>query len=121
MAHEWTPERVAALITLWQDGSCASDIGRRLGVTKNAVIGKAFRLQLPKRRVGTSGQQPDDEPVLRLDRLDSGMCSWPVGATDDDSFYFCGAATVSGKPYCAAHCREAYVPVDRTRKKAAVG
>ena len=50
MTQEWTPERAAALITLWTEGICASEIGRRLSVTKNAVIGKAFRLQLPKRR-----------------------------------------------------------------------
>ena len=44
VTQEWTPERTAALITWWNEGICASEIGRRLSVTKNAVIGKAFRL-----------------------------------------------------------------------------
>ena len=42
VTQEWTPERAAALITWWNEGICASEIGRRLSVTKNAVIGKAF-------------------------------------------------------------------------------
>ncbi len=124
MTQEWTPERTAALITLWNDGVCASEIGRRLGVTKNAVIGKAFRLQLAKRRQAPSSASapaPADETgVIRLDRLGANMCSWPMPSQESGDYHFCGAPTVPGKPYCVAHCREAYVPAPRI-KKAAVG
>lgn len=91
VTQEWTPERAAALITWWNEGICASEIGRRLSVTKNAVIGKAFRLQLPKRRA-LSPTQSNDQSVIRLERLGVGMCSWPLGATDGSGFHFCGSA-----------------------------
>lgn len=46
---EWTPERTNALMALWDEGLSTAEIGRRLGVTKNAVVGKVHRLGLPKR------------------------------------------------------------------------
>jgi len=46
---EWTPERTNALIALWDEGHSTAEIGRRLGVTKNSVVGKVHRLRLPKR------------------------------------------------------------------------
>jgi hypothetical protein len=45
----WTEERVDQLTQLWIEGLSASEIGRRLEVSKNAVIGKAHRLGLPSR------------------------------------------------------------------------
>jgi GcrA cell cycle regulator len=119
MRQEWTPERAAALIAWWNEGVRASEIGRRLSVTKNAVIGKAFRLQLPKRRP-SSPAQSDDEVVIRLERLGAGMCSWPLVAAGEDGFHFCGAAAVRGKPYCPTHCKLAYLPAARNRRAAAV-
>ena len=49
-AVEWTPERIKILIALWEEGLPTSEIGRRLGVTKNAVVGKVHRLGLKKRQ-----------------------------------------------------------------------
>ncbi len=46
---EWTEETVACLRGLWSEGLPTAEIGRRLGITKNAVIGKAHRLVLPPR------------------------------------------------------------------------
>ena len=43
---EWTEERVEVLKTLWTEGNTASEVSRRLGVTRNAVIGKVHRLGL---------------------------------------------------------------------------
>ena len=34
----WTPERIEALTKLWEEGVTTAEIGRRIGVTKNAVI-----------------------------------------------------------------------------------
>lgn len=105
---EWTPERIAALIALWNESLPTSEIGRRLGITKNAVIGKVHRLGLTKRR---PSQKVEIEParLIRLDSLSSSMCSWPVGNPGEDSFHFCGEAVVAGKPYCARHCAVAYI------------
>src|SRR5512132_4288266 len=119
MTQEWTPERAAALIALWNKGVCASEIGRQLCVTKNAVIGKAFRLQLSKRRL-SSPTQADDQSVIRLERLGVGMCSWPLGATNEDGFHVCGAAAIRGKPYCPMHCKLAHLPSAKNRSAAAV-
>lgn len=47
----WTDDRVANLKTLWADGLSCEQIARRLGggLSRNAVIGKAGRLNLPPR------------------------------------------------------------------------
>lgn len=46
---EWDDTRVASLRQLWDEGHSTAEIGRRLGVSKNAVVGKAHRLDLPAR------------------------------------------------------------------------
>ena len=47
---EWTDDRVALLSKLWvADERTATQCARELGVTRNAVIGKVFRLGLTKR------------------------------------------------------------------------
>lgn len=46
----WTPERIAKLEELWAEGLSTAEIGRRLGVSKNAVVGKAHRMKLPGRQ-----------------------------------------------------------------------
>lgn len=46
---DWTPEQIADLMRLWNDGLSTSEIGKRLGITKNAVVGKAHRLHLSAR------------------------------------------------------------------------
>lgn len=45
----WTDERIHELTRLWDSGHSASHIGKLLGISKNAVIGKAHRLKLPAR------------------------------------------------------------------------
>jgi GcrA cell cycle regulator len=50
MTVEWTPKRTESLIKLWKSGVPTSEIGRKLKVTKNAVVGKAHRLGLPGRQ-----------------------------------------------------------------------
>ncbi len=47
----WSDDRVEAMKKLWADGLSASQIANELGgLTRNAVIGKAHRLGLMKRR-----------------------------------------------------------------------
>ncbi len=45
----WTPERIDELTKLWETGHSASAIGKILGVSKNAVVGKAHRMKLQAR------------------------------------------------------------------------
>ena len=35
-------------------------------------------------------------------------CSWPMGDPKQPGFHFCGEEAVPGRPYCAAHCSQAY-------------
>ena len=80
---EWTEEAIAKLRTLWAEGLSTAEIGRRLNISKNAVVGKAHRLNLPPRPSPirrTEGQTaaraecaqarpgPDLAAALRLDR-----------------------------------------------------
>jgi GcrA cell cycle regulator len=46
---DWTQEQIADLMRLWNEGLSTSEIGKRLGITKNAVVGKAHRLHLSAR------------------------------------------------------------------------
>ena len=46
---EWTDETITRLKTLWAEGLSTAEIGRRLNISKNAVVGKAHRINLPSR------------------------------------------------------------------------
>lgn len=46
---DWTPEQISELTRLWGEGLTTSEIGKRLGISKNAVVGKAHRLHLAAR------------------------------------------------------------------------
>lgn len=62
----WTTQRVQQLTTLWASGLSGSAIASEMGgLTRNAVIGKANRLQLPTRT--KKGHRP---PRVRHPRTD---------------------------------------------------
>jgi GcrA cell cycle regulator len=69
---EWTPEVVLSLRQLWDEGHSTAEIGRRLGLSKNAIVGKAHRLDLPSRpspirtEGGSTPRPPRRPPVPRL-------------------------------------------------------
>ena len=46
---EWTEESIRLLTAFWAEGLSTAEIGRRLGISKNAVVGKAHRLELSAR------------------------------------------------------------------------
>lgn len=46
---DWTAEAIERLRALWAEGHSTAEIGRRMGISKNAVVGKAHRLNLPPR------------------------------------------------------------------------
>ena len=45
----WDDETIRQLRALWAEGHSTAEIGRRLGVSKNAIVGKAHRLELDAR------------------------------------------------------------------------
>ena len=61
---EWSEEVITQLRALWADGLSTAEIGRRLGVTKNAIVGKAHRLDLAA-RPSPIRRDPDAEPARR--------------------------------------------------------
>lgn len=46
---DWTEEAIGRLRALWAEGLSTAEIGRRMGISKNAVVGKAHRLNLSAR------------------------------------------------------------------------
>jgi len=46
---DWSAEAIERLRALWAEGHSTAEIGRRMGISKNAVVGKAHRLNLPAR------------------------------------------------------------------------
>lgn len=146
---EWSEEVIAKLRVLWGEGHSTAEIGRRLNISKNAVVGKAHRLNLPPRpspiRRGAEGAarpQPPRRtqgptlpplassmnapaPALRpiipapKQTLRAAPCCWPIGEPGKPSFHFCNADSVPGKPYCEDHANIAYVRVRDRREDAA--
>ena len=115
----------------------AKQIAELLGVTKNAVIGRAKRLGLSRtkearvkshkplspfgswRRKGWDRIQrmfrPRPEPVtivsipggISIMELTGSTCRWPVSGTGADMMY-CGGEVHKEKSYCLKHCQVAY-------------
>ena len=104
----WTTEKVEKLRELWGKGNTASEIAQILGgVTRNAVIGKAHRLNLSgkiqtKKNLSSKTNnnqnkvsrkdlrrgkfksliiEKDFEPEnpKQLEELDENSCKWPIG------------------------------------------
>lgn len=132
--NSWTEERLEKLKILWNEGLSISQIGEEMGVTRNAIAGKAHRLGLPKRQSPISKSsaksaskaaaksapkaapaeelKPTKELPLRLAlrniHWSRSKCMWPTGDPKTVSFSFCGERIEPGKPYCSEHCALAY-------------
>lgn len=123
----WTLERVAELERLWATGATTAEIGRKLNVSKNAVVGKTHRLGLPgrpspiKRGVAKPAKavslppQPQRPTVVKYH---GPPCQWPFGDPGTEDFHFCGAPAIPERPYCDEHCKLAYVRSDRHTRAA---
>jgi len=105
MDSVWTPDRVEQLAHLWRQGYSTAEIGRRLGLTKNAVVGKAHRLELNPR---PSPLKIVPKPRVIVD-FAGPSCSWPIGHPGEKNFHFCGDKPIAGKPYCGPHAALAYI------------
>lgn len=133
----WTDEQTERLRKMWLDGYRAADIGAELGVSKNAVIGRAHRMGLATHksaprilrpagpRLPRSTKPPAPKPVgvkitdaipappvrpVTITDLESRHCRW----IRDDGLY-CGGDKVVGS-YCGSHARRAYVQRDQLQK-----
>lgn len=132
----WTDERVNTLRELWGNGKSASEIAKILGggISRNAVIGKAHRLNLSgrpspiKRKPTSVAERPRPAPVMApkpkvvapepettapaggatILSLTERMCRWPIGDPRTPQFRFCGCAVAPGETYCSKHAAVAY-------------
>ena len=119
----WTPERIAEVTRLWSEGLTTAEIVKVVGITKNAVVGKAHRLGLPPRpspirRKGGGGvtlprpvPKAPVKPMRQIALSTSGACcKWPFGHPGEEDFRFCGSLALVNKPYCPEHYQMAYLP-----------
>jgi len=136
----WNEEKVEKLKELWGKGKTASQIAEIIGgVSRNAVIGKAHRLNLSakiKTRSSISnGQKNIDksdnfqrksrrskfksllldssfEPAknLSLEELTENTCKYMEGHPDDLNSSFCGRKTVEKFSYCPLHLMIIFQP-----------
>ncbi|WP_137126002.1 GcrA family cell cycle regulator [Roseomonas sp. HF4] len=86
---DWTAEAIERLKALWTEGHSTAEIGRRMGISKNAVVGKAHRLNLsarpsPIRRDATPRPAPAARParpaLVPMQRLVSAPPPRPAAA-----------------------------------------
>ena len=142
----WNEEKVTKLKELWGKGNTASQIAEIIGgLSRNAVIGKANRLNLSskiKMRSSSSSQsfqdnnskekrgrksrfqslviEKDFEPEnpKKLEELDESLCKWPVGHPEEEKFYFCGRSSLKDFSYCKLHLLYAYQPKGKKEEPA---
>ena len=136
----WNDEKIGQLKRLWKDGLTTSEIGKKLGISKNAVVGKAHRLSLegrpsPIRTVAmpvaagksaaSSAQKKNFKeevskkissldkqvPLVGISDLGVAACRWPIGDHKEAGFHFCGKRAIPGRPYCEEHAGVAFVGI----------
>ncbi len=136
----WNEEKVQRLKELWGKGQTASQIAGILGnVSRNAVIGKAHRLNLSAKiikrsKIRSSNQinynqknlnkknrkikfrslllDKNFEPAknLSLEELTEHTCKYMEGHPNEESASFCGRKTVEKFSYCPLHLITVFQP-----------
>ena len=136
----WTEEKVNKLRELWGKGQTASPIAEIIGgISRNAVIGKAHRLNLSAKiktrsavnlknsqknnEISTAKRgrkskfrslllDKDFEPAknLQLEELTEDTCKYMEGHPDEKNSSFCGRKTVEKFSYCPLHLMVVFQP-----------
>ena len=72
----WDDRKIASLRALWP-GYSAADIGKTLGVTRNAVIGKAYHLGLQDKNHFRTDLESNAARIIYM--YTSGFTLWHIG------------------------------------------
>lgn len=119
---EWNAAQVDLLRRLRAEGRSASQIGKELHCSRNAVIGKVHRLGLCRPLSRPHTMRP--RKLARADtislvpplvgggktimELGYGDCRWPLGEPMELAEFYCGEVATLVSSYCAYHCRCAF-------------
>tara|TARA_Y100000996_G_scaffold375517_1_gene326348 strand:+ start:148 stop:642 length:495 start_codon:yes stop_codon:yes gene_type:complete len=145
----WTDEKVNKLKDLWGKGQTASQISVIIGgVSRNAVIGKAHRLNLSakiktrtkiaqnnsvinsqnnnskktsrKQRFRSLLLDKNFEPAknLQLEDLSEHTCKYMEGHPDEKDSSFCGRKTIEKFSYCPLHLMIVFQPKGKKEEMA---
>ena len=127
----WDKANIAKLLELAATGASYTAIGKALGISKNAAIGKARRMKIDKspavqpRRIPIARAAPKPKPtkptppppsapvpdmkLLTMMELHDRDCRYPIGSGDE--MLFCGRQRTGEKPYCTEHALVCYNPI----------
>ena len=124
----WSSDKEALVRAKWVLGWTALQISELIGCSRNAVIGKVYRMRLtrpgmlnnrppklvkrPPKLVKQKEPEPPplEEPISRVswDDITVNDCKWPLGDPLTDNFAFCGQPSDKKHPYCAYHSKIAF-------------